>query len=187
MENPIKMDDLGVHLFLETSIYKNPVTCGCFQKLWENRPNHPFVHRGLEPLFSPSILGYHYFWKHTCRLQWTTVSKTLRQMFRNDDNWISSKMFLLMLVVLFLWMFCILLTLWHAPMDYSFALFCLWSSGGKFQNFPKWKIWSLHVQGRTLPYSMPHPYAYNCAPDHTRSFLAPARPTENLPAEVLGE
>ena len=27
-----------------------------------------------------------------------------------------------------------------------------------------------------LPYSMPHPYAYNCAPDHTRSFLEPVQP-----------
>ena len=25
-------------------------------------PNHPFL--GGFPLFSPSILGYHYFWKH---------------------------------------------------------------------------------------------------------------------------
>jgi len=35
------------------------------------------------------------------------------------------------------------------------------------------------LKGRTLPYSMPHPYAYNCAPDHTRSFLAPVRQSNN--------
>ena len=29
----------------------------------ENPPNHPIL-IGLDPLFSPSILGYHYFWKH---------------------------------------------------------------------------------------------------------------------------
>lgn len=35
------------------------------------------------------------------------------------------------------------------------------------------------LKGRTLPYSMPHPYAYNCAPDYTRSFLAPVRQSNN--------
>ncbi|CAJ1422577.1 unnamed protein product [Effrenium voratum] len=35
------------------------------------------------------------------------------------------------------------------------------------------------LKGRTLPYSMPHPYAYNCAPDHTRSFLEPVRRRNN--------
>ena len=38
-----------------------------FPKIWENPPNHPFVHRVLEPLFSPSILGVKspYFWFNT--------------------------------------------------------------------------------------------------------------------------
>ncbi|CAE7715733.1 unnamed protein product [Symbiodinium sp. CCMP2456] len=35
------------------------------------------------------------------------------------------------------------------------------------------------LKGRMLPYSMPHPYAYNCAPDHTRSFLEPVRRRNN--------
>jgi len=35
------------------------------------------------------------------------------------------------------------------------------------------------IKGRMLPYSMPHPYAYNCAPDHTRSFLEPVRQRNN--------
>ena len=46
---------------------------------------------------------------------------------------------------------------------------------GCFSSLP---LSRLRVQGRTLPYSMPHPYAYNCAPDHTRSFLAPAWATD---------
>ena len=38
-------------------------TGGGFLKWWVLPPNHPFVHR-VFPLFSPSILGYPYFWKH---------------------------------------------------------------------------------------------------------------------------
>ena len=30
----------------------------------ENPPKSSHLFIGLEPLFSPSILGYHYFWKH---------------------------------------------------------------------------------------------------------------------------
>ena len=30
-----------------------------------NPPNHPFVHRVWKH-YKPSILGYHYFWKHPC-------------------------------------------------------------------------------------------------------------------------
>ena len=40
---------------------------GCWTKnMGFYPPNHPFVHRVLEPLFSPSILGgkHPYFWKH---------------------------------------------------------------------------------------------------------------------------
>ena len=72
-------------------------------------------------------------------------------------------------------MFYKVLTLWDAPLAYSFVLFV---------DNPPEKIAKVEdmkfaiLQGRTLPYSMPHPYAYNCAPDHTRSFLAPVRPTE---------
>ncbi|CAE8624465.1 unnamed protein product, partial [Polarella glacialis] len=37
------------------------------------------------------------------------------------------------------------------------------------------------LKGRQLPHSMPHPYAYNCAPDHSRSYLslAPVRASNN--------
>ena len=60
---------------------------GCFLKWWVFPPNHPWINRGF-PLFSPSILGYHYFWKHplkkqfilakkqTFRTVWTTPKKT---------------------------------------------------------------------------------------------------------------
>ena len=43
---------------------EEPYGC-CFPKIWENPPNHPFVHRGF-PIFSPSILGVKspYFRKH---------------------------------------------------------------------------------------------------------------------------
>jgi len=41
------------------------------------------------------------------------------------------------------------------------------------------------LKGRTLPYAMPHPYAYNCAPDHTRSFLAPVR-SQNNAEQIFG-
>eukprot|EP00931_Biecheleriopsis_adriatica_P089096 TRINITY_DN6327_c0_g2_i1.p1 TRINITY_DN6327_c0_g2~~TRINITY_DN6327_c0_g2_i1.p1 ORF type:complete len:558 (+),score=100.31 TRINITY_DN6327_c0_g2_i1:61-1734(+) len=34
-------------------------------------------------------------------------------------------------------------------------------------------------KGRMLPYAMPHPFAYNCAVDHTRSFLEPVRQRNN--------
>ncbi len=33
-----------------------------FPKIGVNPPNHPFVHRVFH--YKPSILGYHYFWKH---------------------------------------------------------------------------------------------------------------------------
>ena len=36
---------------------------GCFRKWWVYPPNHPWINKGF-PLFSPSILGYPYFWKH---------------------------------------------------------------------------------------------------------------------------
>ena len=42
------------------------------RKMWmfpkiggKTTPNHPLRNRGF-PLFSPSILGYHCFWKHPC-------------------------------------------------------------------------------------------------------------------------
>ncbi len=35
---------------------------GVEPKIWENPPNHPFVHRVFQ--YKPSILGYPYFWKH---------------------------------------------------------------------------------------------------------------------------
>lgn len=34
-------------------------------------------------------------------------------------------------------------------------------------------------RGRSLPYAMPHPFAYNCAPDHARRFLTPVRQRNN--------
>eukprot|EP00931_Biecheleriopsis_adriatica_P089095 TRINITY_DN6327_c0_g1_i1.p1 TRINITY_DN6327_c0_g1~~TRINITY_DN6327_c0_g1_i1.p1 ORF type:complete len:576 (+),score=82.30 TRINITY_DN6327_c0_g1_i1:67-1728(+) len=34
-------------------------------------------------------------------------------------------------------------------------------------------------KGRMLPYSMPHPFAYNCAPDATRTFVEPVRSRNN--------
>lgn len=34
-------------------------------------------------------------------------------------------------------------------------------------------------RGRSLPYAMPHPFAYNCAPDHCRKFLTPVRQRNN--------
>ncbi len=37
-------------------------TIWMFPKIWENPPNHPFVHRVFH--YKPSILGYPYFWKH---------------------------------------------------------------------------------------------------------------------------
>ncbi len=36
-------------------------------------PNHPFVHRGF-PLFSPSILGYHYFWRAKNHISWNFLA-----------------------------------------------------------------------------------------------------------------
>ncbi len=35
-----------------------------FPQIGVGPPNHPFVHRVFH--YKPSILGYHYFWKHPC-------------------------------------------------------------------------------------------------------------------------
>lgn len=43
------------------------------------------------------------------------------------------------------------------------------------------------LKGRSLSHGMPHPYAYNCAPDHSRKFdsLAPVR-DQNSGAQIFG-
>lgn len=40
-------------------------------------------------------------------------------------------------------------------------------------------------KGKSLPYAMPHPFAYNCAPDHGRKFLTPVRKRNNA-AQIYG-